>query len=387
MGKRKRRSRGFGSVVRRGDIYYIQYRPQPGAKRVRTAIGPFREIAEQKLRDIKRALDLEEHLGVREIQSITFEKFWDIIKKQRQAELKPRSFSSEKGHQTAIWGYFGARPLKEVRPAHVIDYLTHLRTKKPKGCSKATANRHRITLSVTFKAAVERGYAATNPVAAVKPFREEILPRVYLSPAEIDRVILCSQPDMRDVVTLAADSGLRREELVELEWRDIDSTAGKHGALVVRHSKSGRFRHVPLTERCQRMLKAREAERRPTPNSERVFPEFAGWRVDRITKAFPAAAKRAGKKFSKLRFHDLRHAYASGLVRSGVPIPIVAKLLGHAPASLNVTLRYAAHAPDGAEFDAVELFERVRDEAERKRKEQAERDQRGGGAAGAAQAQ
>jgi len=151
-------------------------------------------------------------------------------------------------------------------------------------------------------------------------------------------------PRMRGIVTLLAETGLRGAEARALLWTDI---ASDYATVLVRESKSGHPRVVPLTARAASLL--RELPR----TEEHVFP------VDRTTfmEEFRAAADRAG--MPDITAHSLRHAYASGLVQSGADLPTVARLLGHT--TIQVTMRYAQWAPKDAAVRAVQALELARD--------------------------
>ena len=119
---------------------------------------------------------------------------------------------------------------------------------------------------------------------------------------------------VRDAIMLAALTGLRRGELLALQPEDR-----RDGALVLKDTKNGRPRIVPLP------------------------PEAVGIRLpiklspDGLEWGFREARRKA--KMAHVRFHDLRHTYASWLVQSGASLTVVRDLLGHS--SLAVTSRYA----------------------------------------------
>jgi integrase len=128
---------------------------------------------------------------------------------------------------------------------------------------------------------------------------------------------------------------MRRGEILALEKDDI-STEGR--AAIIRTSKNGEPRAIPLSKR------ALEAVAKAMSITENVFGEKGGWqlRVANLEYNFRAAVKRAGLK--DLRFHDLRHTFATRLVQSGADIYAVQRLLGHK--SLEMTSRYAHHSID-----------------------------------------
>jgi integrase len=260
------------------------------------------------------------------------------------------------GHLQVAAEWFGQQLLSDVTPADIREFLAYVINDRE--CAPSTANRYRISLSVAFQEAIARNLATENPIAQVRPLREEQRPVPYLTAQDIARLLNAAGDRYHDIVLVAVEAGLRRGELLRLRWRDVDWTAGSNGSILVRHAKSKRPRHVPLAARSAEVLRAALAAQAVQPGSEYVFAEHRDDGGNRLTKTFPRIAKRAG--FEGLRFHDLRHAFASGLARAAVPIPVIASLLGHATSSLVVTMRYAAHAPNGAEFIAVTQLDSLR---------------------------
>jgi len=133
------------------------------------------------------------------------------------------------------------------------------------------------------------------------------------------------------VVLLAMNTGLRRGELLSLTWADVDLDARM---LTVRaeNAKSGRQRHIPLNTEAHAVL-AQWASQAHAMG--RVFD------VASVKKAWTGLLTCA--RIGGFRFHDLRHHFASKLVRAGVDLNVVRELLGHA--SIRMTLRYAHLCP------------------------------------------
>ena len=142
------------------------------------------------------------------------------------------------------------------------------------------------------------------------------------------------------LVLLAMNTGLRRGELLQLRWRDLDL---QRRILTVRgeRAKTRQTRHVPLNSVATRVLKAW----RPTV----LDPEWCVFGgptettpLGTVKKAWRGVLKAA--TVTSFRFHDLRHTFASKLVMAGVDLNTVRELLGHK--SIAMTLRYAHLAPE-----------------------------------------
>ena len=128
-------------------------------------------------------------------------------------------------------------------------------------------------------------------------------------------------------------TGCRKSEILELRWSEVHEDA-----LVLADSKTGP-RTVPLSARARLIL-----ERQPRGRSEFVFPSRKEAKRPRAPGLPLWYTLRRGAGIEDVRIHDLRHTVASHAVMNGVPVPVVARLLGHA--NVRMTLRYA-HLSDG----------------------------------------
>jgi len=142
----------------------------------------------------------------------------------------------------------------------------------------------------------------------------------------------CSFKDhLTPIVVLAMNTGMRRGEILSLDWADIDFEA-RTIRVQARNAKSGKQRHIPLNNEAIDVLRAWKSD---SPGDEEVFAPSdikKGWGALLTTAAI-----------TEFRFHDLRHHFASRLVSSGVDLNVVRELLGHS--DLKMTLRYAHLCP------------------------------------------
>jgi integrase len=147
-----------------------------------------------------------------------------------------------------------------------------------------------------------------------------------------------------ELCLVAAHTGLRRGELAALERRQLDferrmitvgsSHCFKSGERLER-TKTGRIRHVPMREVVYRALLSRKLQ---APTAKVFGPAVLLHSSRRLRRL----ARQVGA--TPLRFHDLRHTFASNLVREGLPLYTVQRLLGHTTATM--TQRYAHLSPD-----------------------------------------
>lgn len=153
----------------------------------------------------------------------------------------------------------------------------------------------------------------------------------YLDDEEATRLLGALRPDVRDVVLTAMMTGMRRGEILGLKKSAVDF-ATQHIRLT--ETKTNKARFVPIHDALVPVLQ-QAIERSP---SEYVFTNVAGRPCShRVAAVFRRTVKKLG--IHDLRFHDLRHDFATKLRRNGFGLDLIATLLGHT--TLAMTQRYA----------------------------------------------
>jgi integrase len=200
--------------------------------------------------------------------------------------------------------------------------------------SAAHINRHLAILRRIGRLAVGWGWLDRAPAIAMVP--GETARHVYLTHDQVRALMAAADPLTADMILFAALTGLRRSELLRLTPENI------RGNVIVldAQTKSGRPRAVPMPAEAARIAR----KRLPFDVSAPLF-----------RKRYEAARKAAG--LPAVRFHDLRHTFASWLLAHGAGLADVRDLLGHSDS--RVTDRYAHLAP-GHLAAAVARLPRVR---------------------------
>ncbi|MBK34141.1 MAG: hypothetical protein CME26_01260 [Gemmatimonadetes bacterium] len=168
----------------------------------------------------------------------------------------------------------------------------------------------------------------------VKLLRVDTYEPVFLTVAEGERLIAAAEGQMCTLLTLALHTGLRRMELFNLQWADVDM---EREEIVVRRAKSRKYRRVPVNSVVVAALRGHPRHIR----SSHVFHREDGGPWRDVRKRLWAALDKAG--LPRVRLHDLRHSFASNLVAAGVDLRNVKELVGHS--SLEMTLRYSHLTP------------------------------------------
>jgi integrase len=232
---------------------------------------------------------------------------------------------------TAVaWGLMESSPLRALKPLREDkSKLPRFLSDEEESALKAALDRRE--LQVRSRRASANTWRSARSIATLPTLHN--LPYVdYFKP----------------LILLALNTGLRRGELFELSWSDIDF-ATAHLRVRGTHSKSGQSRAVPL---CDEAREALIQWRRSSNGKGLVFPSSrTGKPLVTIKTAWKKLLLDAG--ISDFRFHDLRHTFASKLVMRKTSINTVRALMGHS--DIAMTLRYA-HLSSEHLVDAISVL-------------------------------
>jgi integrase len=254
----------------------------------------------------------------------------------------------------------GSRQLNEVTRADIKRLIADL---VGKGLKKQTVHNILTPLKEAYHHAMDEGIVTSNPVARTGRLthsREDR--RIKQSPLTREGVKLVLKAalekeflhlHLHPITLCAVRAGLRQSELIGLQWPDIDF---RNGFLEVQRAfvrgqltstKNYQLRRVDmspeLSQVLQRLRQTREVESSKSgePISEWVFVTQSGTRWDdsNLRKKFKKLLKHAGIR--SVRFHDLRHTYASLMAQQGTPPKYLQEQMGHS--SIQVTMDNYAH--------------------------------------------
>ncbi len=348
--RRRVRPRYFGRLYQRKGRWSVRVRLD--GEEVNRTFGKDRALAEAFLAGVQNATVREDALGVREVARCSWGDFWTTLDAWLRANHAPSTYASEKAKAAVFGGWLGTKALVDVTRADVESFLAHVRNER-KG-KAAAFNRYRSLVSTVFQRAVLAGFARSNPTEGIRWAREQEKPVPFLDGAAIDKVLSHADADVRPLLVVAADSGLRRSELLALAPTDVDLDAR---TLTVAASKNRNARTIRLTQRALDALRVAIKVRGPVPltGPDLIFARFAR-DPSGVSKRFAKAAKAAG--FSTLTLHGLRHAYASALAHEGVAPGVIGTLLGDS--TPRVVFRYLRHAPKRAEDEAMDRLAKAR---------------------------
>lgn len=277
-----------------------------------------------------------------------------------------KAYKKDQYYYEIIKRFFGTRTFAEIGSVLVARFrrerlntpVRYGNKKKPheRPRTPATVNRELAALSKIFRLAIKPPYKiiSENPMSQVGFLNENNERTRYLSPDEETRLMdaLLLNPTLTAIVVLAINTGMRKGEILKLEWRDVDFS---RNLIHVRETKSDHDRFVPLNAPARAAL-----DDLPRTKAQRwVFhsSSSSGHLVE-IKKAWATALRFAG--IEDFHFHDLRHTAGSRLAATGAHPNTIKELLGHQ--NLKTTERYmhAAAELKQAAVAALENFGQTR---------------------------
>jgi integrase len=332
-------------VFRRNGRWYIDF--YIGNRRVREKVGTSKGEAKRALA-IRQAQILQDRFGFRPRLSVPL--FRDFSERYKEyARTNKRGFRNEHYRIDQLVAIFGSRRLSELTTWDAEGFKTKMsKTLKPASVNRLVGNmKHMLTMAVKWN------LLSRNPFTGVKLLHVPDAPeRILAWDEEIKLLDVCDRvnfPLLRPLLILALNTGMRKGEILALQWIRVDLT---RRIILVQNGKTDLSeRRIPMNQMVFAVLTNLWSKRR----GDFVFPSDR--KREKNLQDFKKSYKKLIllAKIPPIRFHDLRHTFATRLLRSGVDLITVQKLLGHA--KITTTARYT-HALADAKIEAVTRLEK-----------------------------
>ncbi|CAI8803153.1 tyrosine-type recombinase/integrase [Methylococcus capsulatus] len=330
-----------GLRKRKGSPYWWASYTDASGTRTRRSTGTA-DFKEAEALLAKWKLEVYKEKQWDEKPSHTFDEL--MLEYLREHENK-RSIDRDRSSLKRLYPFFTEKALDTLTGLDVREYV---KRRQGDGVKPATINREIGLLSAALNwARRELEWDVPNPVEGRKQKEPEGRSR-WLTKAEAEALLHAAEqvaraPHLLDFIRLALNTGMRRGEMLELEWSRVDL----HRSLVYlegQHQKNGKAGSVPLNGEARAALIRRASFRAQyCPDSPWVFCDKEGQRIASVKTSFAAAVQKAG--LQDVHPHDLRRTCGSWLVQAGRPIHEVSALLRHS--DIRVTDRVYAHlAPE-----------------------------------------
>ncbi|MGD9304789.1 MAG: site-specific integrase [Desulfobacterales bacterium] len=258
----------------------------------------------------------------------------DIWKKYfKHAKLNKKTWRDDQSRWDHHIKHLASLKMDKITPGKVQGIIDSMTTQKP-GTKKQVLQ----LINRLYNWSTQQGhYRGLNPCKAVKIPKFDNRLTETLTVDEFKRLLSVLEEDENEraalIIRYAIHSGKRKSEILGLKWSDIEGNF-----VTYRDTKNTETQTLPVNSECQAILKRAEELK----ISEYVFPCSTGRYYHSFSRTWYRIRKKA---VVSIRFHGLRHAYASFLVSSGkVSLYELQNLLGHK--SIHLTQRYAHLLPE-----------------------------------------
>ena len=374
----KKRANGEGSIRKRSDgrwegRYTAGRNPTTGKPIYKNVLGKTQTEVKEKL---KIALTECEKIDVYKSAQYTVGEWMDVwFENYAAIKVRPSSHQTYKGYiEHHIKPHIGSIPLSKLTTLDLQKLYKKLMKagrverieakKQPKGLSAKTVRNLNQIISSAMDMAIEQKLISVNPTNKCALPKVEHHEMNTLTQDQLTAFLAeARRSGVYEMYYTELATGLRRGELLGLKWGDIDfkdnvirvrrQVARIDGTVVEAPLKTkNAYRCVAITQDVANMLKKKKAD--DNSRSEYVFSSETGGAIspDSVLNMLHRVLDRAG--LPRLRFHDLRHTFATLALQNGVDIKTVSGMLGHYSAGF--TLDTYTHVTTLAQTKAAETM-------------------------------
>ena len=369
----KKRANGDGSIRKRKDgrwegRYVVGHDPVTGKMISRNVLGKTKAQVKEKLRT---AIENSKRLDYTQTGKYTVGQWMDEwFEAYAKVKVRPSSHQTYKGYiENHIKPNIGDIPIEKLTSLQLQKFYRLLLTegriprieseKQPKGLSAKTVRNINQVISSAMDMAVRHKLILSNPTEGCELPKVEHREMKTLPAEQLGAFLReAKESGVYELYYLDLATGLRRGELLGLKWEDVDL---QNGIIHVRRQVArvdgevrelplktkNSYRNISISQDAVAMLEEMEAHR----SSDYVFPSSTGGPIspDSVNNMLHRVLKRAG--LPSIRFHDLRHTFATLALQNGVDIKTVSGMLGHFSAGF--TLDTYAHVTTSAQKEAA----------------------------------
>ena len=370
----KKRANSEGSIRKRKDgrwegRYTAGHDPATGKTIYKNVLGKTQAEVKEKL---KRAIEDSAKLDMSKVGQYTVGQWMDVwFENYAKIKVRPSSHQTYRGYiENHIKPNIGSIPLNKLTSLELQKFYKKLlgngrverieSKKQPKGLSAKTVRNINQIICSALNLAIEQRLILTNPADACALPKLEHREMKTLPVEQLTSFLReAKESGVFEMYYIELATGLRRGELLSLKWSDIDLEHGNlrvqrqivriDGEIVEAPLKTkNAYRTLPLSTDAVDVLKE---QKKKCGNSQYVFPSPTGGPIspDSVLHMLHRVLKRAG--LPKVRFHDLRHTFATLALQNGVDIKTVSGMLGHFSAGF--TLDTYAHVTTSAQKEAA----------------------------------
>lgn len=263
------------------------------------------------------------------------------------SKANKRSHREDEQRSVTLKDFFAETHLRDIKPMLIEKFkrerlatpTKHDKENRPRPRTPASVNRDLACLSKILSMAFDNELIDSNPMRRVRLLKESPSRERFITAEEEERLfaqLIGRRDHIRSVVTIALNTGMRRGEILGLQWEHVNFLAR---TIFIAKSKTGRTRTIPMNDIVFNELTMLKQDAGP---KEFVFSNSrTGVNIDSIKTGWRNACEDAG--LVNLRFHDTRHTFATRLRANGVHEWDIRDLLGHM--SVRMTSVYTHQTP------------------------------------------
>ncbi len=322
-------------LYKRGKVWWI--RLKKNKQEIRRSTGTSNKELAKKI-EAQVVVELAEgRWFTNEAKKRTFAELQDrYMREYSTVHKSEKSTVRDKSSFKHLSAFFDGLSLAELTPARISEYKSLRRIESAKTATLAReleVLRHALNLAVR-----EWEWLEKNPFEKVKIDKAQNKVERWITSEEEQRLMKFSPVWLSEIINFALNTGMRQNEILSLKWSEVDLFRRSATLLLTKNKEK---RTVPLNQTTMELLKAKNKIR---SISGFVFTTQASTKIDarNLLRAFYSARKKAD--LTDVRFHDLRHTFATRLVQAGIDLYVVKELLGHK--TITMTMRYAHHYPE-----------------------------------------
>lgn len=352
----KKRGNGEGTVRKRSDgrwegVAVVGHKED--GKQIRKSV--FGKTQKEVIRKLRELLDEYQDTEINEAYNMTLGEWMDKwLTEYAVPTLRKSTIRSYGTYITRyIAPYLGSKPICKIKPIEIQKMYNSLlaggsssTTKKP--LSPTTVHSVHMLLHEIMESAVSAHLIVKNPTIDTEPPKCAHVPKNILNDEQLDQYMeaIKNEPLWYDFFYTEITTGLRQGEICGLKWTDLDDETGRlkvqrsiahspqTGPLVGDTKTETGKRSIQLPPSTLHLLK----NRRTKAISEWIFPSL----LEPEKPTAPSSAYHKHKDIlikaglPNIRFHDLRHTFATHALTSGVDPKTLSSILGHTNASFTL---------------------------------------------------
>ncbi len=348
------------AVYKKKNKWYYQFMVN-GERRHGVIPGVSEKKEAEKIENAIKIRVVQQQNGLipKEEKNVTLSQLKNLY--ENYSKTNKKSYKHDVYSLNIIVNYFGTSAIvQKITPKKIEDFKQYLKSER--NLKNSSINRYLEILSKMFNLGIDNEIIRNNPLQKTAKLREDNHKIRFLSTEEEIRLFKAIEYEhevldrytrlkkivkpylfLKPIIITALQTGMRRGEILNLKWSNIDFT---YGFIELLDTKSGKARKVPISDTLRDVLNSIEHQ------SEYVFvnPKTNKPYID-LKKSFHQVMKLANIK--NFRFHDLRHTVATRLVENNIDLAVIQEILGHA--HIETTMRYAHPVPK-RKLEAIDVL-------------------------------